>query len=105
MDSAASSASSSPTCSASASADQLNWQYGRFFNDFTATYQDPALRGTRISGTISAYRTQSRFIVGDLGQNIRTGAHVRFGFPVPWSYISAISVTYGGGVGDIYAGH
>ncbi len=73
----------------------LNWQYGRFFNDFTLTYQDPALRRTRTSGTISAYRTQSRFTVGDLGQNIRTGANVRLGFPVPWSYNSAISVTYG----------
>ncbi len=74
----------------------LNWQYGRFFNDFTLTYQDPALRRTRTSGTISAYRTQSRFIVGNLGQNIRTGAQFRLGFPVPWSYNSALSVTYGG---------
>ncbi len=73
----------------------LNWQYGRFFNDFTLTYQDPALRRTRTSGTISAYRTQSRFTVGDLGQNIRTGANVRLGFPVPWSYNSALSITYG----------
>ncbi len=73
----------------------LNWQYGRFFNDFTLTYQDPALRRTRTSGTISAYRTQSRFTVGDLGQNIRTGAQFRLGFPVPWSYNSALSVTYG----------
>jgi outer membrane protein insertion porin family len=74
----------------------LNWQYGRFFNDFTLTYQDPALRRTRTSGTVSAYRTQSRFIVGNLGQNIRTGAQLRLGFPVPWSYNSALSVTYGG---------
>lgn len=73
----------------------LNWQYGRFFNDFTLTYQDPALRRSRTSGTISAYRTQSRFIIGNLGQNIRTGANLRLGFPVPWSYNSALSVTYG----------
>lgn len=73
----------------------LNWQYGRFFNDFTLTYQDPALRRTRTSGTVSAYRTQSRFVVGNLGQNIRTGAQFRLGFPVPWSYNSALSVTYG----------
>lgn len=74
----------------------LNWQYGRFFNDFTLTYQDPALRRTRTSGTISAYRTQSRFIVGNLGQNIRTGANFRLGFPVPWTYNASLSVTYGG---------
>ncbi len=75
---------------------QLNWQYGRFFNDFTATYSDPALRGTRTSGAISAYRTQSRFVVGNLGQNIRTGAQVRLGFPVPWSLFSTVAVSYNG---------
>lgn len=73
---------------------QLNWQYGRFFNDFTATYTDPALRGTRVSGALSAYRTQSRFIVGNLGQNIRTGSQLRVGLPVPWSYFSTLAVSY-----------
>ncbi|MGV3709826.1 MAG: outer membrane protein assembly factor BamA [Gemmatimonas sp.] len=74
----------------------LNWQYGRYFNDFTATYQDPTLRGGRISGSISAYRSQSRIIIGDLGQNIRTGASLRLGFPVPWSLRSTFAVTYNG---------
>ena len=75
---------------------QLNWQYGRFYNDFTGTYSDPALRGSRISGAFSAYRTQSRFIVGNLGQNIRTGGSVRFGLPTPWSYFSTIALSYNG---------
>jgi outer membrane protein insertion porin family len=75
---------------------QLNWQYGRFYNDFTGTYSDPALHGSRISGALSAYRTQSRFIVGNLGQNIRTGGSVRLGLPTPWSYFSTIALTYNG---------
>lgn len=75
---------------------RLNWQYGRFFNDFTATYTDPALRGTRMSGAVSAYRTQSRFVIGNLGQNIRTGAQFRLGLPVPWSLFSTFSASYGG---------
>ncbi len=75
---------------------QLNWQYGRFYNDFTATYSDPALRGTRISGALSAYRTQSRFIIGNLGQSIRTGASLRFGLPVPWSLFSTVALSYNG---------
>ncbi|MEQ1690649.1 MAG: outer membrane protein assembly factor BamA [Gemmatimonas sp.] len=75
---------------------QLNWQYGRFYNDFTATYSDPALRGSRVSGALSAYRTQSRFIVGNLGQNIRTGSQLRFGLPVPWSLFSTFAVSYNG---------
>lgn len=75
---------------------QLNWQYGRFYNDFTATYSDPALKGSRISGAFSAYRTQSRFVVGNLGQNIRTGGSLRFGLPVPWSYFSTLALSYNG---------
>ncbi|MCC6429752.1 MAG: outer membrane protein assembly factor BamA [Gemmatimonadaceae bacterium] len=74
----------------------INWQYGRFYNDFTATYSDPALRGSRISGAISAYRTQSRFVIGNLGQSIRTGSQVRFGLPVPWSLFSTVAVSYNG---------
>ncbi len=75
---------------------RLNWQYGRYFNDFTATYTDPALRGSRLSGAVSAYRTQSRFIVGNLGQNIRTGAQLRLGMPVPWSLFSTFATSYNG---------
>jgi len=75
---------------------QLNWQYGRFFNDFTATYSDPALKGTRLSGTLSAYRTQSRFVVGNLGQQIRTGGQFRLGIPVPWSLFSTFAISYNG---------
>jgi outer membrane protein insertion porin family len=73
---------------------RLNWQYGRFFNDFTATYTDPALKGSRLSGALSAYRTQSRFIVGNLGQNIRTGSQFRLGVPTPWSFFSTVAVSY-----------
>jgi outer membrane protein insertion porin family len=75
---------------------KLNWQYGRYFNDFTATYTDPALRGSRVSGAVSAYRTLSRYVVGNLGQNIRTGSQVRFGLPVPWSLFSTVSLSYNG---------
>lgn len=75
---------------------KVNWQYGRFFNDFTATYTDPALKGTRMSGAISAYRTQSRFVIGNLGQNVRTGSSLRLGVPVPWSYFSSLALSYTG---------
>lgn len=75
---------------------RLNWQYGRFFNDFTATYTDPALRGSRLSGAVSAYRTQSRFVIGNLGQNIRTGSQFRLGLPVPWSLFSTLAMSYNG---------
>ena len=72
----------------------LNWQYGRYFNDFTATYQDPTLRNGRVSGSVTAYRSQSRIVIGNLGQNISTGAQLRLGFPVPWSVRSTVAVSY-----------
>ncbi|MEP6780704.1 MAG: BamA/TamA family outer membrane protein, partial [Gemmatimonadaceae bacterium] len=72
----------------------LNWQYGKYFNDFTATYQDPTLRGGRVSGSLTAYRSQSRIVIGNLGQNVSTGAEVRFGFPVPWSPYSTVFASY-----------
>ena len=72
----------------------LNWQYGKYFNDFTATYQDPTLRNGRISGSLTAYRSQSRIVIGNLGQNVSTGAQVRFGFPVPWSVRSTVALSY-----------
>jgi outer membrane protein insertion porin family len=46
---------------------RLNWQYGRFFNDFTATYTDPALRrtrgvgrGERVPHAVALHRRQPR---------------------------------------------
>ncbi|MCU0649468.1 MAG: hypothetical protein MUF00_15860, partial [Gemmatimonadaceae bacterium] len=69
----------------------LNWQYGRFFNDLNATYSDPSLRKSRVSGAVSLFRSQSRFIIGNLGQNLRTGGNVRLGFPVPGSLFSCPS--------------
>jgi outer membrane protein insertion porin family len=74
----------------------LNWQYGRIFNDFTATYSDPTLRGGRVSGSVSAYRSQAKYIVGNLGQTVRTGSELRFGFPVPWSLRSTFALSYTG---------
>ena len=72
----------------------LNWNFGRFFNDFQMSYSDPAIRKSRISGTVSAYRRQSRFFVQGFGQNITTGSTLRVGLPVPGSYFSTLGVSY-----------
>ena len=72
----------------------LNWNFGRFFNDFQTTYSDPAINKSRISGSVSAYRRQSRFFVQGFGQNITTGASVRLGLPVPGSYYSTLGLSY-----------
>ncbi|HUF65761.1 MAG TPA: outer membrane protein assembly factor BamA [Gemmatimonadaceae bacterium] len=75
---------------------QVNWQFGRYINDFQGTYSDPNIRQSRISGSITGYHTRSRFRIADLGQSTRTGGQLQFGFPVPRSFYSRIFVSYGG---------
>ncbi len=73
----------------------LQWQFGRLINDFTLSYTDPAVRGSRISGTTTGYHTRSRFIIQDLGRQQRTGGSVQLGFPMPRSLLSSVFVSYG----------
>lgn len=74
----------------------LQWQFGRYFNDFNLTYSDPRIRQSQISGSISAYRTQTRYVIADLGRSLRTGATIQFGLPVPRSRFSRVFLSYGG---------
>jgi outer membrane protein insertion porin family len=75
---------------------QLQWQFGRYLNDFNATYSDPNIRQSRISGSFTAYHSRSRYTVADLGGIIRTGGQVQLGFPVPQSIYTRLFVSYGG---------
>ncbi|MDO8503046.1 MAG: outer membrane protein assembly factor BamA [Gemmatimonadaceae bacterium] len=75
---------------------QLQYQFGRYINDFNTTYTDPNINQTRISGSLTAYHTASRYTIADLGRTVRTGAQVQVGFPVPNSLYSRILVSYGG---------
>jgi outer membrane protein insertion porin family len=74
----------------------LQWQFGRYVNDFNLSYTDPRIRQTMISGTVGLYHTRSRFIVGDLGRTTRAGGQIRLGFPVRGSRWTRLSVEYGG---------
>ncbi len=75
---------------------QLQYQFGRFINDFNATYTDPNISQTRISGSVTAYHTASRFSIADLGRTVRTGGQVQVGLPVPNSLYSRLLLSYGG---------
>jgi outer membrane protein insertion porin family len=74
----------------------LQWQFGRYINDFQLSYTDPAIRRSRISGTATAYHTRSRFIIADLGRQTRTGGSLQFGFPFPNSPFTRIFLSYSG---------
>ena len=74
----------------------LQWQFGKYINDFNLSYTDPRVRQSQISGSVTAYHTQSRFTIGDLGRTIRTGGDIRFGFPLMGSRYTRLFVDYGG---------
>ncbi len=74
---------------------KLNWQYGRYINDFQLSFTDPAIKQSLISGTITAYHSMSRYTIADLGQTTRTGASVRVAFPFFKSRYARVGATYG----------
>ncbi len=74
----------------------LQWQFGRYFNDFNLTYSDPRIKQTQLSGQITAYRTMARYYIADLGRSLRTGAQLQLGLPVRWDPWSRLFVSYSG---------
>ncbi len=73
----------------------LQWQFGRYNNDFQLTYTDPSYHHTRISASMAAYHTRTQYIVADLGNSIRTGGSLQFGFPIAGSPFTRFFLSYG----------
>lgn len=73
----------------------LNWQFGQYINDFSLTYSDPFIRESQISGTITAYHSQQRFYVSDVGRQTRVGGQLQVGFPLFGSRFSRVFASYG----------
>jgi outer membrane protein insertion porin family len=73
----------------------LNWQFGQYINDFSLSYTDPFINESQISGTVTAYHSQQRFYVSDVGRQTRIGGQLQLGFPVMGSRFSRLFVSYG----------
>ncbi len=73
----------------------IQWQFGRYINNLQASYTDPTLLSSRVSGTLTAYRSQSQYTIGDLGQSTRIGGNVSFGVPVFRSLYTRLFLSYG----------
>jgi outer membrane protein insertion porin family len=73
----------------------IQWQFGQYINDFNMSYTDPGIRGSLISGQVTAYRSQARYRIADLGRSTRTGGSLRAGFPFPNSRFTRVFVSYG----------
>jgi len=58
-------------------------EYGYGRSTFEAGYTDPAIFGSRTSGSLSIFRTGDRYVNASNGRRLRTGGTVQFGFPVP----------------------
>ena len=74
---------------------KFQWQFGKNINDFDVSFTDPAIRETRISGTLDAHNTRLRYNIADLGQLRRRGASVQFGFPAFHDRYARLFVSYG----------
>ena len=73
---------------------KLQWQFGKNINDFTLSYTDPAIRESRISGTVSLFDSRARYTIGDLGRRKQTGGSIQFGFPFLGSRYTRFFTSY-----------
>ncbi|MDX2206607.1 MAG: outer membrane protein assembly factor BamA [Gemmatimonadales bacterium] len=74
---------------------RLQWQFGSNVNDFTLDYSDPAIRESRVSGSISLFNSRQRFVVGDLGRRQQEGGSLQLGLPWFGSRNSRIFGSFG----------
>jgi outer membrane protein insertion porin family len=83
-----------PNLFGQAKSGSIRWDFGRFLNNFTLTYTDPALFQSRTSGTISLFNARDRFFQFASGQRRRIGGSLRFGFPVPGARVTRAILGY-----------
>ena len=76
-----------PNLFGQAKSGSLQWQFGTRYNSFSASYTDPAIRQSQVSGSASVFSTSqsgSRGFQFSEGEYRRTGASARIGFALPW---------------------
>jgi outer membrane protein insertion porin family len=74
---------------------RFQWQFGKNINDFDVSFSDPAIRESRISGTIGLHNTRVRYVIADVGRLRRRGASLQFGFPVFGDNYTRLFLSYG----------
>lgn len=83
-----------PNLFGQAKSGHLRWEFGRYQNNLEASYSDPAILGSRYSGSLSLFSARDRFITFSEGQRRRTGAAARFGIPLPRDPRSRLTIGY-----------
>jgi len=74
---------------------RFQWQFGRNINDFEISFTDPAVRESRISGTVSLHNTRVRYVIANVGRLRRRGGSLQFGFPMFGDNYSRLFLSYG----------
>ena len=70
-----------PNLFGKAKSGHLRWEFGKYSNNFEASYTDPAITGSQYSGSLSLFSSRYRFFTFSEGQRRRTGAGLRVGVP------------------------
>ena len=83
-----------PNLFGQAKSGHLRWEFGRYSNNFEASYSDPAILGSRYSGSLSLFSARDRFFQFTEGQRRRTGASARIGIPLPRDPRSRLTLGY-----------
>ena len=83
-----------PNLFGQAKAGHLRWEFGRYSNNLEASYSDPAINGSRYSGSLSVFSARDRFFQFSEGRRRRTGVGVRFGIPMPNDARSRLTLGY-----------
>lgn len=74
-----------PNLFGQAKSGSVQWQFGTRYNNFSASYTDPSINGSQLSGSASLFSSkENRFFTFPDGERRRTGASARLGFPFPW---------------------
>ncbi len=74
---------------------KLQWQFGAYISDFSLSYSDPSLWGSRISGTAEVHDSRIRYTVENLGQITSKGTSYQVGLPLPHSRYSRVFLNAG----------
>ena len=73
-----------PNLFGQAKSGSIQWQFGTRYNNFSASYTDPSIQGSQISGSASLFSSkENRFFAFPEGERRRTGGSVRIGLPFP----------------------
>jgi outer membrane protein insertion porin family len=72
----------------------LRWEFGRYSNNFEASYSDPSIADSWLSGALSLFSSRDRFFTFREGQRRRTGASARVGVPLPRDRFSRATFGY-----------